>query len=103
MPVKTIDPETASKLAGQGAVLVDVREPNEHAQETIPGARNAPLSRLAETLSSDVADQPIIFFCRSGMRTNANAAQLAAAAADCEAYIVSGGLNAWKSAGLPVS
>jgi rhodanese-related sulfurtransferase len=42
-----------------------------------------------------------IFHCRSGQRTAAHASKLAAAAA-CEAYIVEGGLEAWKRAGLPV-
>ncbi|TFG89188.1 MAG: DUF2892 domain-containing protein [Hyphomicrobiales bacterium] len=44
---------------------------------------------------------PIIFHCRSGMRTASNAGRLKEAA-PCEAYILSGGIDAWKQAGLPV-
>ena len=38
---------------------------------------------------------------RSGARTSANAGHLADAA-KCEAYILDGGIEAWKRAGLPV-
>ena len=62
-----------------------------------------PLSKLDE---ADVAlhdGKPVIFHCRSGARTLANAARLAAAAGDaCEAYVVEGGIDAWRKAGLPV-
>lgn len=38
----------------------------------------------------------------SGARTRANAGRLAAKAGTCDAYIVDGGLDAWKKAGLPI-
>ena len=44
----------------------------------------------------------MVFHCRSGARTSANAARLADAAG-CEAYILEGGIDAWKTAGLPVA
>jgi hypothetical protein len=44
---------------------------------------------------------PIIFHCRSGMRTASNAGRLKEAA-PCEAYMLAGGIEAWKQAGLPV-
>ena len=42
-----------------------------------------------------------MFHCRSGMRTSANAAKLAESV-DCEAYLLDGGIDAWRRAGLPV-
>jgi rhodanese-related sulfurtransferase len=45
----------------------------------------------------------VVFHCRSGARTASNAGRLAAAAEGCEAFILEGGLDAWKKAGLPVS
>ena len=49
-----------------------------------------------------LTDAPaVIFHCRSGMRTDANAARLAAAA-PCEAFLLEGGIEAWRAAGLPV-
>ena len=44
----------------------------------------------------------MIFHCKSGMRTAGNAQRLAAAA-DCQTYILDGGIDAWKKAGLPVA
>jgi rhodanese-related sulfurtransferase len=80
-----------------------VREPDEHARERIPGARNLPLSRLEEAELAVHQGRPVLFHCRSGARTQGNAARLAAKAGACEAYVVEGGLQAWKQAGLPVA
>ncbi len=102
--LKTISPETAANLLREGdAMLVDVREPDEHARERIPGARNLPLSRLEEAELAIQAGKPVLFHCRSGARTQGNAARLAAKAGLCDAYVVEGGLEAWKRAGLPVA
>lgn len=97
--MKTISPAEARKLIAEGAKLIDVRGRDEHARERIPGASNQPLGELK---SVGPAAGPIIFHCKSGMRTAANAGNLAAAA-QCEAYILEGGLEAWKAAGLPVA
>jgi rhodanese-related sulfurtransferase len=43
----------------------------------------------------------LIFHCRSGARARANAGRLAQAAA-CDAYVLEGGIEAWKKEGLPV-
>lgn len=100
MSLATIDIAGARRLLDQGAVLVDVREADEHAREHVPGARNIPLSHLVEVDAP--AGKAVIFHCRSGARTSANAARLGAAAA-CDAYVLEGGLDAWKKAGLPVA
>jgi rhodanese-related sulfurtransferase len=101
--LKTITPAEAARLLRDGATLVDVREPDEHARERIPGARNLPLSRLEEAELAAPDGKPVLFHCRSGARTHGNAARLAAKAGVCEAYVVEGGLEAWKRAGLPVA
>ncbi len=102
--LKTISPEAAATLLRNGgATLVDVREPDEHARERIPGARNLPLSKLEEAELAVHEGKPVLFHCRSGARTQGNVQRLAAKAALCEAYVVEGGLDAWKRAGLPVA
>jgi rhodanese-related sulfurtransferase len=102
--LKTITPEAAATLLREGgATLVDVREPDEHARERIPGARNLPLSRLEEAELAVHEGKPVLFHCRSGARTAGNAPRLAAKAGLWEAYVVEGGLDAWKRAGLPVA
>ena len=102
--LNTITPDEAARLLREGgATLVDVREPDEHARERIPGARNLPLSRLEEAELAVHQGKPVLFHCRSGARTVSNADRLAAKAGLCEAYVVEGGLDAWKRAGLPVA
>jgi rhodanese-related sulfurtransferase len=103
MSLPTIPPAEAKRLLDMGAVLVDIREADEHAREKIPGARHLPLSRLDETDFALPPGKPVLFHCRSGARTLANAGRLAAKAGTCDAYIVEGGLDAWKKAGLPVT
>ena len=96
MSVPTISPAEARRLIAEGAVLIDVRQPDEHARERISGAKCHPLSELT---GSPIAQGPVIFHCRSGMRTAAQAHSLASAAqGDC--YILEGGIDGWKRAGF---
>lgn len=95
-------PQRAAELARHGAVFVDIREADEYAREHISGSRHVPLS----VIGSRVAGAPgeiVIFHCRSGMHSRANESRLAAAAPSCDAYVMEGGLEAWKTAGLPVA
>jgi rhodanese-related sulfurtransferase len=100
MSLPTISPQKAKELIAQGAVLIDVREADEHARERIPGARHHALSQLSGPLPTNAG--AVIFHCRSGNRTATHAGKLAAAAA-CDAYVLEGGIEAWKKAGLPVA
>ncbi|CAN5901611.1 rhodanese family protein [soil metagenome] len=100
MSLPVIDAANARKLIDQGAVLVDIREPDERAREHVPGALHNPLSRLAAVAAP--SDKAVIFHCRSGARTAANAHRLAGTTS-CQTYILEGGLEAWKKAGLPVA
>ncbi|MNZ39291.1 Inner membrane protein YgaP [compost metagenome] len=101
MALKPISPEMARLLIDQGAVLVDIRAADEHAREHIAAARCLPLEKLAQGMTRFEATQAVIFHCRSGSRTRMNAVCLAACVA-CDTYVLEGGLDAWKRAGLPV-
>jgi rhodanese-related sulfurtransferase len=103
MSIPTITPlEAKRRLADGSAILVDIREPMEHAREAIPGARLAPLSTYnAHALASIKGRNApaVIFHCQSGRRTEENAARLC----ECgipETYILGGGLAGWKAAGF---
>ena len=96
MTLATLSAADTRAALDAGARLIDIRNADEHARERIPGAVNVPLDRIGD-LSSD--GRPIIFHCKSGMRTSANAAQLAAAANGAQAHILSGGIDAWRNAG----
>lgn len=99
MTITPLSPQQADALRAQGAVLVDIREPDEHARERIPGAVLWPISQTGQRLPTGAT--ALVFHCRSGARTQANAARLAAVAG-AGAYVLDGGLDAWRRAGLPV-
>lgn len=101
--LKTISADRAAELMKQGAVLVDIREADEHARERIPGARHHALSRIDVHSPAQPGDDVLVFHCRSGARTKGNAARLAAASGGCQTYVLEGGIEAWKKAGLPVN
>jgi rhodanese-related sulfurtransferase len=92
---QTITPEEARRRIETGAILVDIREPDEYARAHIPCARNLPLAQLGRI--EDASE--VIFHCRSGMRTADNAAALAAST-DAPVFLMEGGLDAWRKAGL---
>ncbi len=85
-----------------GAQLIDIREPDERAAGTIEGGRSLPLSTIMPGSAKGTAGQAVIFHCRTGRRTTANAKALQDAAASEDIYLLDGGLDAWAAAGLPV-
>jgi rhodanese-related sulfurtransferase len=97
-PISDVDPTTARQLLAGGARLIDVRSADEHARSHIRGAINVPLEELGQAV---MPDGPLVFHCRSGMRTKAHAPALAAAAGGA-AYVLKGGIDGWTKAGLPV-
>jgi rhodanese-related sulfurtransferase len=100
MSLRHINASEAKRLVDQGAILIDVREHGEYAAENIPGAHNHPMSRMGYG-PLEVEAPMIVFHCKSGGRTRMGAAALARCAKS-EAYILDGGIDAWKAAGLPV-
>lgn len=104
MSLPALAPSEAKRLLDRGATLIDIREADEHAREKIPGARLMSLSMLDETDLALQEGKPVIFHCKSGARTQGNASRLSAKVGGaCEAFIVEGGIDAWKKAGLPVA
>ncbi|MCW4455751.1 rhodanese family protein [Flavobacterium sp. MXW15] len=99
--MKTIEPSQARALLEQGALLVDVRDHDEHAREHIEGACCRPLATIAGQPLPAAPGQAVVFHCASGMRTTGNAALLAGCAGG-PAYTMAGGIDGWKRAGLPV-
>ncbi len=99
MSIKHIPPQRAFSMLSDGAILVDIREKDEWLREHIPAARHVALSGIERQPIK--ANGPVIFHCRSGNRTAVNAARLVAAADGAPVYLLEGGLEAWRDAGLP--
>ncbi len=101
--LKSIDAQTAARMIEDGAVLVDIRDADERARVHIPGSEHRPLEAVRN--QGLPAGRPVIFHCRSGMRTKANEGTLCICpgAGDADLYMLEGGLEAWRRAGFAVT
>ena len=90
----------AARLIQDGAVLLDVREPDEWRAVRAPGALHIPMRELATSTDRLPTDRAIVCICHVGQRS----ALVADALVDAgwTAVNVAGGMNAWEAAGLPV-
>lgn len=76
-PYRDRDPALAKALVDAGALLLDVRTPEEFAEGHVVGAVNithtAVLDRIDEIreLQGNDPDKPIVLYCRSGRRADA--------------------------------
>lgn len=71
--VEWLTPGMASIMARQGAVVLDVRMPDEHAERAIKGSQNAPLYTLRESVSDFDKSKKYIVYCNTGERSAAAA------------------------------
>ncbi|WP_333573107.1 rhodanese-like domain-containing protein [Sphingomonas sp.] len=101
----TITAPEAHRLLGRGdALLIDVREPGEFATSHIPYAASMPLGALPVLLAD--ADLPpdrlLIFQCQKGGR-GSQACAIAKDMLGDRVRNLSGGIEAWSAAGLPLA
>ncbi|OYV31793.1 MAG: sulfurtransferase [Thiomonas sp. 20-64-5] len=91
------------KVNREKGVMIDVCEPAEHQAGHAVGCKNIPLGQLDKRLSDLPKDKntPVLVMCASGMRAKRAAAQLRKEGF-VNATAVSGGMRAWREAGLPV-
>ncbi|MSP90135.1 MAG: rhodanese-like domain-containing protein [Alphaproteobacteria bacterium] len=101
--IHQVDPQTIKGWMDRGeAVVYDVREIKEYAVEHIPGATLEPLSALDPVRIPPDSTRKVVLHCRSGQRCGMAAERLALAGYTGDLYRMSGGIIAWKQAGLPV-
>ena len=95
--------QAAQRTAADGdAVLLDVREAAEWRAGHAPRAVHLPLSAIdaGAELPPTARSRPLVVICRSGNRSQRAAALLTERGTD--AVDVTGGMQAWAQAGLPV-
>lgn len=96
-----MDARTAHELIdGDGAILLDVREPKEWDAGHAPGAVHIPLGDLGARAGELPGDRTIVAVCRSGGRSQKATDTLRAAGYTVEN--LDGGMKAWHGAGLPL-
>ncbi len=94
--------EATQLINREDAMIIDVREPGEYGAGHVLGAKNIPLARLDG--SGELAkrkDRTIILYCESGDRSGKALAALKKLGYE-KTFNLSGGLGAWRQAGLPV-
>lgn len=103
--IHQVDPVRAIQLIShEGAVVLDVRELEEYRQGHVLNSVHIPLAQLrndAKPLQKH-RSKPIITVCRSGARS-LQAGRLLRQHGFDTVYNLKGGIQAWRSANLPVS
>ncbi len=103
--IVSVDVSTAAaRLQGSDEpppLLVDVRERDEFATVRVQGAVLMPLSSFADTYERLPRDRPLLMMCAAGKRSLAAADHLSRQGFS-DVTNVSGGITAWRAAGLPV-
>lgn len=82
--------------------LIDVRTPAEYAEGHLTNAKLIPLQELEARLAEIDKGQPVLLYCRSGNRSGI-ALKILNDKGYTQAKHMSGGINAWKSSGMPVT
>ena len=87
----------------EDAQVVDVREPGEYANGHLPESRNIPLARLEERAGEldKYKETPVLVVCQSGARS-ATACKQLGKLGFTRVHNLEGGIDAWRTAGLPL-
>lgn len=103
MAIREITPGQARERQAQGALLVDVREPDEHALGIPSQALCVPQARLVAAPGDTAphAQSELLLICAGGVRS-LRAARALAEQGYGNVASVAGGYQAWLAAGLPV-
>jgi rhodanese-related sulfurtransferase len=101
MEVPEIDVAELARLREGGAVLIDVREPDEYTAAHVPGATLVPLATVPDRLADVQTEGTVYVICAKGSRSHRAAEFYRAQGID--AVNVAGGTAAWVDAGHPFS
>lgn len=95
---QNVGPEELYQALESGAVVVDVRTPQEFAAGHVPGAINLPVEAIASWADQVPKDKPVYLYCRSGNRSR-QAAEYLKNKGYTNLYNVEGGVLAIERAG----
>ena len=101
---KSVTLETARNEYEAGrAVLIDIREPQEHATGVAPGAQLLPMRQLGHRLAEvpNATDKPVYLICNTQNRSSATLEALRERGYPHVRY-VQGGMSEWARRGWPM-
>ena len=95
--VDEVAPEAVAELLANGAVALDIRDPDEHANGHIPGSINISRGKLEMNVEGELPDldATILCYCNAYNRGALSAASLKEMGY-ANAKFIGGGLNAWR-------
>ena len=95
-----VDTAAAAELIAEGAVVLDVREPDEYDQGALPDAIHIPRGHLEAQVEGKVLDKhaQVVVYCAGGVRS-AFAAKTLAELGYTDVVSVAGGFGKWKDEG----
>jgi molybdopterin/thiamine biosynthesis adenylyltransferase/rhodanese-related sulfurtransferase len=102
--IDEVDPAAVREQVGNGAVIVDVREPEEWSAGHIPGAIHVPKSYLESRIEGAVPDHEkhVVLYCASGNRSAWAARTLIEDLGYEHVESMTGGFTLWKDRGYDV-
>lgn len=106
--IENLNPDQVAREVEEGAVLVDLREPEERQQSSIPGSIAAPRGMLEFYADASLPyhkeafapERRIILHCATGGRSALGAATLKQMGYENVAHL-DGGIKAWQETGRP--
>src|SRR4051812_48944276 len=100
--ITEVDTTGASDAIEAGALLLDVREPDEYEQGAIPGAVHIPRGHLEAQVEGRLLDKsaPVVVYCAGGVRS-AFAARTLQELGYSDVVSMAGGFGKWKDEGRP--
>ena len=96
--------QATQMINDRDAVVVDIRDQADYARGHVINAKSFPAKVLDERKVEieKLKGKPVIVSCDTGMRAAASADKLRALGLT-DVFVLQGGFNAWRDAGLPVS
>lgn len=92
---KRIPPEQAQALREQGAVVVDIRDPQTYANSHITGSRHLDNHSVADFIRNADLDAPTVVVCYHGNSSQSAAAYLVSQGFS-DVYSLDGGFELWR-------
>jgi rhodanese-related sulfurtransferase len=100
VPISEIEVAALSERIAEGALVIDVREPDEYVEGHVPGAQLIPLGTIPDHLNRFRSDGPTYLICTSGRRSM-RACEFAADEGHDVVNVI-GGTGAWIASGRDV-
>jgi sulfur-carrier protein adenylyltransferase/sulfurtransferase len=100
--ISEVDTGGAADRIASGALVLDVREPDEHAEGALAGAIHIPRGHLEAQIENRISDKdaPVVVYCAGGVRS-AFAARTMQELGYSDVVSMEGGFGRWKDEGRP--